>query len=347
MKSLRIRFPEKNVITTEETDVPQIGPDEILCKAEKSLVSMGTEMTCLKGQMEADTNWDAWVRFPFTPGYSMASRVVAIGSQVEGIHIGDRIASLSQHEQFFALKRDKAHLIPDGVSSEDATWLALGAYVAQLGVRRAELELGQTVGIVGMGILGQLVTQYLHLMGCRKVICIDPVQSRLDIAKESGATHMLAMDAGAAKAAVEDITDGKMLDVVFDITGHPAAFAPTTMLVRKLGKVILLGDADTPSKQFLGPRVLCDSISILAIHGTMYPQHESAFNPWTTKEMTSLFFEYVMQGRMNVSRLISHRFSPLQAPQVYKQLQQDRGAYLGVIFDWNKIRDDKKGDRSK
>src|SRR5207253_943239 len=83
------------------------------------------------------------------------------------------------------------------------------------------------------------------------------------------------------------ITDGRMLDVVFDVTGHPAVLAPCTRLLRKLGRLVLLGDTPTPSRQGMGPRVLTDSLSILAIHALMRPDVASEFDPWTAGAMAA------------------------------------------------------------
>jgi threonine dehydrogenase-like Zn-dependent dehydrogenase len=186
-------------------------------------------------------------------------------------------------------------------------------------------------------MLGQLVVQYLVLSGARKIVAIDPVQSRLDMAKAHGATHTLALDVKQARPAIEDITGGKMLDVIYDITGHPAVLAPCIPLLRKLGRLILLGDTPNPTQQCLGPGVVSDSIAILGIHGSMTPDHASEFNPWTRSECTALFFDYLLQGRMKVSDLISHRHSPVDAPQVFANLLEDRSGAMGVIFDWSGV----------
>ena len=179
----------------------------------------------------------------------------------------------------------------------------------QLGVRRAAHALGESVGVVGMGMLGQLVVQYLWLSGARNIVAIDLVQSRLDLAKAHGATHTLALNVGDARAEIEEITAGKMLDVVYDVTGHPAVLAPCIQLVRKLGRVILLGDCPTPTQQFLGPGVVSNSIAILGIHGSMSPAESTDFAPWSRREITSLYFDYLLQERMRVSDLVTHRHS--------------------------------------
>ena len=168
-------------------------------------------------------------------------------------------------------------------------------------MRRAALELGETVGVVGAGMVGQLVVQYLALFGARRIIIIDPHQGRLDRARAHGATDTVALDVREAREEIASLTGGKMLDVVFDVTGNPAVLAPAIQLVRRLGRVILLGDTPNPTQQFLGPGVVSNSIAILGMHGTMSPPQATEFSPWSHYEMTALFFDYIMQGRMCVA----------------------------------------------
>ncbi|HXV99219.1 MAG TPA: zinc-binding alcohol dehydrogenase [Anaerolineae bacterium] len=334
MKSVYIVFPEPNKIEVSEETVRPPEPGEVLCAAEKSLISIGTESYCLRGVFDPGTNWAAWVKYPFRPGYSMAARIVAVGKGVTGLKEGDRIATWIEHQQFFKLRPEQAYPIPEGISDEEATWAVL-ACTTQLGVRRAQLQLGETVGVVGLGMLGQLVTQYLAVAGARRIIAIDPVQGRLDRAKAHGATHTLALDVASARPEIEKITGGRLLDVVFDITGHPPVLAPAIQLLRRLGRVVLLGDTPNPTQQYLGPGVVSNSIAILGIHATARPDEASDFNQWSAQEMAALFFDYLLQGRMRVSDLVTHRYSPLDAPQVYEGLRRDRSAAIGVIFDWS------------
>ena len=250
--------------------------------------------------------------------------------------MGDRVASNVGHRQRFNAPAAGVVRAPAGIEPETACWMML-AVTTQLGVRRAELELGESVGVIGLGLLGQLVVQYLILAGARRVVAIDTVPSRLDLARAHGATHTLALDARSARAPIADLTGGRMLDVVFDITGHPAVLAPAIALARTLGRVVLLGDTPTPSQQHLGPGVLSNSVAILGIHGSQSPAVASVYNPWTRAALTDLFFDYILQGRMRVNDLITHRFSPLDAPQVYQTLMTDRSSLMGVLFDWSRL----------
>jgi 2-desacetyl-2-hydroxyethyl bacteriochlorophyllide A dehydrogenase len=344
MKSTKICFPEAGKVAVQDELVSPPAPGEVLCAAEKSVISIGTETFCLRGEFEEGTNWKDWVQYPFEPGYSMAGRVIAVGSGVDVLKEGDRIAAVVPHKQYFKVRVQASyerpagafHKLPEGISPEEGCWMLL-AVTTQLGVRRAALELGETVGVIGLGILGQLVVQYLALSGARKIIAIDPVLSRVELATGHGATHGLATDAGSALKEIEAITGGKMLDAVFEITGHPAVLPQAIPMLRKLGRLVLLGDTPQPSSQHLAPGVVSNSLAILGIHGSMSPEHPSAYAPWTQNEMTDLFYDYLLRGRMNVKDLITSTISPFDAPRAYQQLLTDRSGQIGIILDWTKF----------
>ncbi len=343
MNSKYIVFTKARDVAVWEEPIEPPGQGEILCKAEKSLISIGTELNALRGEFDPGTNWIDWVHYPFRPGYSMVGRVMAVGRGVKGIKEGDRVASYGLHQQYYRAQVSGTqddmpdgtgpYVLPDPITSEDGTWRSL-AVTCQNAVRRAQFELGEMVGVVGLGILGQLVTRYLAVGGARKIVVIDPVRSRLELARQGGATDLLSIDVKDAVEPIREITNGWMLDVVFDVTGSPETLAPCVQLVRKLGRLVLLGDTPVPTQQRLGPGVVLNSIAILGIHGYMLPEKASPFAPWTADRMSRLFFDYLMSGRTHVSELVTHRYSPLQAPEVYLALLKDRSTDVGVILDW-------------
>ncbi len=328
-----IIFPQAGKVEVQEERVDEPAEGEVLCRAVRSLISTGTETFCLRGEFDPGTNWAAWVRFPFRPGYSMAARVVAVGKGVSALREGDRVFAWTVHRGAFRTSPEKLIPIPDGVSDEEATWAAI-AVITQLGVRRAHHALGERVGVVGLGMLGQLVIQYLALSGMRQVVAIDLAPKRLEMAQAHGATHTLCTGVEEAMAQVEELTEGQMFDVVYDVTGHYAVLAHCVRLVNVLGRVILLGDCPTPSRQCLGPGVVSNSLAILGAHSSLAPERPSPFNRWSRREMVRLFFDYLQQKRMRVADLITHRYPVQKAPQAYEMLTRDRSAAIGVIFEW-------------
>ncbi len=338
MKSTNIVFTNKNQVDVISEEIPSINENQILCKSEISLISIGTELRCLKGEMDPGTNWSEWVKYPFKPGYCMTGTVIKVGTNVIDFNIGDKVVTQQPHCQYFIDYPLDPNLIkiPEGITFEEASWQPIGC-ITQLGVRRAEIKLGDTIGVVGLGMLGQLVIQYIRMSGARKTITMDLNDKRLELAKKHGANYIFKGDVKDARETIGRITRGKMMDTVFEITGLPQVLSSTTKLLRRLGKVVLLGDNTMPSKQFLGPNVVSDSISILGIHGSMSPSTPNEFNPWTWKEMAMLFFDFVLDGRMIVKPMITDVFSPLEAEKVYAWLTNNKLDTVGVIFDWSML----------
>jgi threonine dehydrogenase-like Zn-dependent dehydrogenase len=331
-----IVFPERRKVEVRDLPtaaVPAPGPGRLRCRALTSLVSTGTESFCLDGTFDDGTFWQEWVQYPFAPGYSMTSTVQAVGPGVTAIAVGERVATSTPHTEVFLVDAAEAVVVPADVSDAQACWASL-ACTTQLGVRRAELVLGETVVVVGRGTLGQLVVQYLRLSGARRIIGVDPVQARLELAEAAGATHLLRCDAATAVERVHEITSGEMADVAFDVTGHAAVLAPTTTMVRPMGRVVLLGDSPTPSLQRLGPRMVAGSVTLIGVHASSAPGVASGTDPWTLPAMTALFFDYLRSGRMDVDHLHTHTFSPREAEAIYDNLRRDRSGFLGVFLDW-------------
>ncbi len=137
-RSLYVSFPAAQRVAVCAEEVPAPGPGEILCRALASLISTGTELNCLAGRFDPGTNWEGMVRYPFRPGYSMVSRVVATGSEVTGVKVGDRIHSRTPHQQCYTLPAREAYVLPHTVSDEEAAWIRL-AGTTQLGARVAPI----------------------------------------------------------------------------------------------------------------------------------------------------------------------------------------------------------------
>jgi len=345
MKSRYIVYPAPEQVALWEEDITPPGDTEILCVAEKSLISIGTELHCLRGISDPGTNWHDWIKFPFRPGYSMVGRVIGVGKDVKGVKEGDRIANYGEHQQVYKVQMDAQkrfdipvgigiYVLPDNITSEQGTWRSL-AVTTQNALRRATFQFGESAAVVGLGVLGQLVVQYLAAAGARRIIAIDTSPARLELARQHGATHTLQMPVGETLKAVEEITGGWLVDVVFDVTGHPAALAPCIGLVRRFGRLVLLGDTPIPTQQTLGPGVVFKSIAILGIHGYAVPDATTEFTPFTVETMSHVFFDYLTRGKMNVDDLVTHRYTPEQAPEAYLSLLKDRSSALGVVIDWS------------
>ncbi len=336
MQSLTIAFTGQEELRLESLPAPEPGPGELLLETRASLISSGTECICYQRNFEPGTHWHHWVQYPFYPGYSNSGVVAGWGEGVTGFERGQKVAYRAGHRQYAALPAAAVTAVPDGVSHAEAAWIAL-AKIVQNGVRRAEHVMGDDVVVIGLGILGQLVIQYVRLLGARRVIGIDPAAPRLAYAELSGATHALPLRADQALAPVQALTEQRLADVVYDVTGFPQVFASALALPRKFGTVLLLGDTGTPSGQQLSSNVITQGLRIVAAHDSHPPPTSSDFAYWSNQKIAELFFTYLARGQMNVKDLISHRYAPAQAQEAYAMLIRDRASAMGVLFDWTQL----------
>jgi threonine dehydrogenase-like Zn-dependent dehydrogenase len=337
MESLTVVFTGQERVELRQEPVGQPGPGQVLIRTSKTLISSGTECICYQRNFAPGTHWDQWVKYPFYPGYSSVGEVLAVGSAVEGIISGQRVASRSRHAQFVLADARRCVPVPDDVTDEEATWFGL-ACIVQNGVRRATHVLGDDVVVIGLGQLGQLVVQYARLGGARRIIAVDPAEARLVLAKNSGATSVLALNAGEALQVVADLTEGRLADVVYDVTGHPAVFPAALTLARRFGTVLLLGDAGSPDSQHLTGDVVTRGLRIVGAHDSNPPATSSDHAYWSHAQMASLFFTYVSRRQMDVASLISHRFDARETAAAYTLLVTQRSAAMGVLLDWTQLR---------
>jgi 2-desacetyl-2-hydroxyethyl bacteriochlorophyllide A dehydrogenase len=333
MTSTNIVLTGKQQVELRSEDVPALSPGGLLARTQVSLISTGTESICYRGEMDDGSHWHNWVQHPFYLGYSNVAKVETIGDDVAGFEIGDRIFSGSPHHQLLMVNANQADRIPDNISDEAAAWSKL-ATIAQTGVRRAELAMGANVVIIGAGPLGQLLTQYVRVMGARKILVVDTIESRLAMAQAHGATDIFCGSAADAATFVGDHTNGDLADVVFEATGHYAVFPMALPLVRKFGTLMLIGDSPTPSRQVLTHDIITRQISI---RGTHNESLEPGISSWDRARQIELFYTYLQRDQMRVTDLITSRHTPDEAPAVYAKLMNDRADTLGVVFDWRGV----------
>jgi 2-desacetyl-2-hydroxyethyl bacteriochlorophyllide A dehydrogenase len=331
MISRTVAFTGKQKCELQEIEVADPGPNEVLVRSDVTLISTGTECICYRGEFDEGSHWHGWVQYPFFPGYSNSGRVEAVGKDVSKLKVGDRIFTCTGHRELFLQSEAGGYnLIPEDIQSEVASWSKLAA-IAQTGVRRAEIELGDTVAVVGLGPLGQLVSQYARVAGAENILAIDPVQGRLDVAMRHGATHTFCGNADKAKDFVEAHTDGELADVVFDVTGHFSVFPQALSLPRRFGTMMLVGDSPHPSKQHLTADLITRQLQVRGSHNESLPADKSK---WDMHRQVDFLYTLIQREQMCLHDLISDKHAPETAPDVYAGLLSDRSATMGVAFDW-------------
>jgi threonine dehydrogenase-like Zn-dependent dehydrogenase len=336
MKSKDIILLGQAQATVKECEVSrELAHDEILLQADCSLISSGSETYHFIGQFESGMHWSE-IKYPVSTGYAMVGKILDLNSGVSGFKAGDRVYSRSPHKQISHVQDFRLSLLPEDISSETAVWMPV-LRTADHAVRCAEIQLGQTVVVVGLGIFGLCVVQYAYLAGAKKIIAIDPSSLRVELAKKTGATDAFIARGEDCIEQVRELTEAKMADVVFDCTGIPEGLQISGDLARRMAKIILISDTPEISKQAIGRDILMKYLTIHGVHinmnDTLLPH---AFYPMEIKDIHHAIYEYLRQGRLKVNELVTHRLSPSEAAQIYYTLATDSSETAGIIIDWNK-----------
>jgi predicted dehydrogenase/threonine dehydrogenase-like Zn-dependent dehydrogenase len=340
----------------ENVPVPKPGRGQLLIRTTRSLVSLGTERMLVEF---GKANWLQKARqqpdkvimvldkvkaeglkptletifnrldTPLPLGYSSAGVVVETGPDVPGFRIGDHVASNGPHAEFVCVARNLAAGIPQGVSDDAAAFTALGAIGLQ-GIRLCGPSLGETVVVMGMGLIGLMTAQLLAAHGCR-VIGIDPDRAKTSLAGQWGIITFEAGESDVVRAVME-MTGQAGADAVI-ITASAKTddiVAQAARMSRKRGRIVLIGvvglglnRADFYEKE-LTFQVSCSYgpgryDEAYEQRGLDYPV---GFVRWTEKRNFEAVLNAMASGRLSVEPLIKERVELEDYRQIYDHLGQ-------------------------
>lgn len=346
MTMIRKSLAKSNMgrLSVIEEEVPVLGPGQVLIEVDVSLISPGTELGGMRLRHDPVTGEEErWRVF----GYQNAGTIIQLGDQVTGFSVGQRVAcmgaSYAVHGTYAVVPVNLTIPLPDQVSFEEGAFVALAATALQA-VRRAELQLGEFVLVMGLGLVGQLTGQLATIAGTH-VIGTDRLPLRLDIARRHGFEAVVGADDSLADVASR-ITRGYGLDCSFICFGGDAtaAFKEAVAAMKRSpdthvnGRVVVVGGA-TIQHQFGAPLGNLD-IRSSSRTGPGYhdPQYERGadyprvFVPWDTKRNIEEIMGWIATGRLHVADLISHRAPLTEAPDVCRTIIEEPEKTLGVIL---------------
>jgi 2-desacetyl-2-hydroxyethyl bacteriochlorophyllide A dehydrogenase len=329
-------------VSLEARRLPEPGPRQVLVRSHVSLISTGTELTTVRGTWPEGAFWRRITRYPGDLGYSLVGHVEGVGPGVGGLARGDRVFAAAAHGsaalltvQVPPLERPNVVAIPPAIADEAAAFLAL-ALVALNGVRLARIELGETVAVVGLGVIGQLCCQFARLAGARRVVAFGHRRGHLDAARSCGATA--AADPRALPSPAEAVrahNRGALADVVLEASGSATAIDLALHLARRNGRVVLAGSPAGPVSLELHETVHGQGLQLIGAHTSTLPFGELPLQPgWSVERAAWLFWDLLADGSVRVAPLITHRVRGPEAPALYERLLAERGDALGVLLEW-------------
>lgn len=353
-----------------DVPVPQCGKRQLLVATRATLISAGTERMMLEF---GRSNWLAKARQqpdkvrmvldkartdgviatlesvrtkldqPLAPGYCNVGVVREVGQSVTGYVPGDRVVSNGKHAEFVSVPINLCARVPDEVSDEDAAFTVVGAIALQ-GVRLAAPTFGETVAVMGLGLIGLITVQLLKANGCR-VIGFDYDPAKVSLARRFGA-HGIVLSPGVdAVTEAEVYSAGRGVDAVL-ITAATDSNEPVTnaaRMSRKRGRIVLVGVAGLQlSRADFFEKELTFQVSCSYGPGRYDSNYEEGGNDyplgfvrWTEQRNFEAVLEALADGQLDFAALRSHEFAIEDAGAAY-DLIGSHAPSLGVILQFER-----------
>ncbi len=348
-------------LNVAEVPAPQLLPGCVLVRVAASLVSAGTERASAefagknllaKAKARPDLVRDVLAKMrrdglastmqavrsrldqPQSVGYSSSGVVIAVGDGIADINLGDRVAcagaGYAVHAEFACVPRMLVAKIPEGreasshVTYEEAAFGTVGA-ICLHGIRTAEVALGDTVAVIGLGLLGQITVQLLKAAGCR-VFGMDLLRQRADLAIASGA-EAASTSAREFRDVCFQKTGGVGVDSVLIAAETPSS-EPVNLaaeLARDRAIVVAVGTVGMELQRKLYYAKELD-FRISRSYGP--GRYDAAYEQkgrdypigqvrWTETRNLEAFLHFIADGKLNLPSLITHRFPMEQAARAY------------------------------
>lgn len=356
-----------------EVPPPVVRANNLLIRTSRSVVSAGTEKMLVefggrsligKARSRPDlvkkvldkARKDGWVNAfqtamsrlesPMALGYSAAGIVLEVGGSVSGFSPGDRVAlagaGYANHAEFLSVPHTLAAKIPANVSDEDAAYTTV-ASIAMQGVRQASPSLGDTVVVIGLGLLGIVTVQLLKANGCR-VFGVDLNPKKIQLAKTFGLDDGHPLPPEEVAGAIECFTNGRGADGVI-ITAATSSSEPVNLaaeVLRRKGRVTVVGavgmalERDPFYKKELELR-----LSMSYGPGRYDPSYEEGgvdypyeYVRWTEQRNMESVLQLISEEKLRTRDLTTHRYSIDKALEAFQLLKAGQEPYLGIVLEY-------------
>ncbi len=360
-------------VSVADVPPPALQPGGVLVRVRRSLISIGTERAVIAlakktpvgkakerpdlarkvlNKAKQEGYWNTYkvvrnlIASPIPLGYSCAGEVLAVGAEASGFAVGDAVAcaglNFANHAEIDYVPRNLAAKLPAGLSFDDACFVTLGA-IAMQGVRLAQLELGERVVVLGLGLVGQICLQIARCTGAR-VLAYDIDPAKVELAMQLGA-HQGVSDPSALRPAVAAFSDGAGADAVLvcAATKSDRPLGDAADISRLKGRVVVVGDVGMAIKRrpyFEKELSLVVSRSYgpgrydpaYELHGKDYPL---PYVRWTEQRNMHSFLELMASGQVSVAPLVTHRFPIDNVEPAYQLVTgENNERAIAILLDY-------------
>lgn len=331
MNKKQIFFTSPGKAELLEKEVPGLKEHDVLVRMEYTVISGGTERDCLTARGNTQAG-----RFPCSLGYCGIGYVKEIGIAVTSVKPGDRVLVYHGNHASWNIRGEEeiTKVENDNVPSIEAAFVII-ASMGLGGVRKLELELGESAMVMGQGLLGIFSTQFCRLSGATPVIAADLNPDRRRLALELGADYAFDPSDKDFIQNVKNVTHGRGVNGCVEVTGISAAMNQALECASFMGRISLLGCTRvSDSAVDYYRQVHRPGIKLIGAHNFVRPKFESYPHHWTHHDDCRAILEMIANGRVKVAPIISRVVKPECAPEVYTQLATDPLFPMGTVFDW-------------
>ncbi len=281
-------------------------------------------------------------------GYSSAGRVIDVADDIEGIKAGDLVAcagaGFASHADVVSVPRNLVARIPDGVDVRHAAFTTIGSIALQ-GLRQTNVNLGDSIAVIGLGLLGLIEIQLLRAAGAR-VFGMDIDETAVGRAKALGCDAAVNINSPNIETLCDSFTHGKGFDAVV-ITASTRSSQPVELagdIARKKGRVIIVGavNMDIPRQVYYEKEIdirLSRSYgpgrydSDYEEKGIDYPYD---YVRWTENRNMQAFLQLLADGKVDVGSLITHQIPIDEAHDAYDLITgKTEEEYLGLVIEYD------------
>ncbi len=361
-------------MTIEDVPPPSLKPEGVIVKNICSLVSSGTEKAAIEfakmnplqksiarpdlfnkvmnkvkqdGLISTGKIVKNLISAPIPLGYSSAGIVIEVGSNVGDILPDQRVAcaglGYANHAEIIYVPRNLLTPIPQEVDFMQASFVTVGS-IAMQGVRQANLSIGETVVVMGMGLVGQIISQICLASGC-KVIVADIDKSKVELGLKLGADNGITIIGKNLKSEIMNFTSGNFADAVIIAastkSSDPLKYSPA--ILRDRGRVVTVGDVghNINRRPFYEKEIEIKQSRSYG-PGRYDPNYEEKGNDypigyirWTENRNMQSFLDLIKSKKINLKDLVTHEYNIEKGLDAFQKLTSNKeNKLLGIVINY-------------
>ncbi|NTU83430.1 MAG: zinc-binding dehydrogenase [Chloroflexales bacterium] len=328
-----------------EEGEPPLDAGEVRLRTLFSGISAGTELTAYRGTNPyLHKRWDSARRLfvagdevgPAYPlvgwGYEEVGEISEVGAGVGDLAVGQRVYGVWGHRSHRVVSADyaRARLLAPRADPLVGIFSNIGA-IALNGILDAQINLGETVAVFGLGVVGQLVAQLARLSGAR-VLAVDLLPVWRELARRLAGA--VALDGPGAAEQIKALTGGRGADLCIEASGSTAALHEAIRACAYSARVVAMGFFQGEARQlFLGEEFHHSRIALVCsqISGVSPAlQHR-----WDRPRLTTTFMELAAEGRLELLPLVSHVRPFAEAASLFEQIDQRPDEVLQAVLSFS------------